>query len=181
MRKNPYFSWSHGTQRCSLRASSPFWDIVKSRRARGTREETLARSRAACFARPNMRACRYQRCFSRSVCLEEKVANFAMIVFEEGVESLHNRLLILGTISLTSKRFIGRVFYLSLTNFGIKYFSRRWIDNEKDPGKGKVDCSYMKQQSWYLSLQLVQLITCYCFVRWLVHQNKHLMIKNKEK
>ena len=40
-------------------------DIVKSTRARGTREETdpsrlrssLARSRAACFARPNRRAC----------------------------------------------------------------------------------------------------------------------------
>ena len=96
MRKKPYFSWSHGTQRCNLRASSPFLDVVKSRRARGTREDTLARSRAACFARPNRRACRYQRCFSRSVCLEEKVANVAMIVFEEGVESLHDRLLILG-------------------------------------------------------------------------------------
>ena len=87
----------------------------------------------------------------------------------------------LGERYFTSKRFIGWVFYLSLTNFGIKYFSSRWIDNEKDPGKGKVDCSYMKQQSWYLSLQLVQLITCYYFVRWLVHHNKHLMIKNKEK
>ena len=54
-----------------LRASSPFGDIVKSRRASGTREETRkrragassrlwrspARSRAACFARPNRRAC----------------------------------------------------------------------------------------------------------------------------
>ena len=39
----------------SLRASSPFGDIVKSRRARGMREET--RSRAACFARLNKRAC----------------------------------------------------------------------------------------------------------------------------
>ena len=34
----------------SLRASSPFGDIVKSRRAIGTR--VIARSRAACFARP---------------------------------------------------------------------------------------------------------------------------------
>ena len=53
----------------SLRANSPFGDIVKSGRARGTREETrrwglgkrvcrsLARSRAACFARANRRAC----------------------------------------------------------------------------------------------------------------------------
>ena len=57
----------------SLRASSPFGDIVKSTRARGTREETrlrgggeekgsvlarsLSRSRAARFARPNRRAC----------------------------------------------------------------------------------------------------------------------------
>ena len=71
----------------SLRASSPFGDIVKSRRARGTLKETrkrgageanenlwevvasspflgpsrlcrsFARSRAACFARPNRRAC----------------------------------------------------------------------------------------------------------------------------
>ena len=58
----------------SLRASSPFGDIVKSRCARGTREETqrgvgggggrerglghsLARSREACSAWPNRRAC----------------------------------------------------------------------------------------------------------------------------
>ena len=54
-----------------LRASSPFGDILKSRRASGTLEETrkrragassrlwrsLARSRAACFARLNRRAC----------------------------------------------------------------------------------------------------------------------------
>ena len=32
----------------------------------------------------------------KTVFLEEEVANVAMIVFEEGVESLHNRLLILG-------------------------------------------------------------------------------------
>ena len=44
----------------------------------------------------------------------------------------------------------------------------------------EVDGSYMKQQL-YLFLQLIQLITCYYFVRWLVHQNKNLMIKNKEK
>ena len=50
----------------SLRASSPVGDIVKSRPARGTREETLSpsrlrrslsRSRAARFARPHKRAC----------------------------------------------------------------------------------------------------------------------------
>ena len=34
----------------SLRASSPFGDILKSRRAIGTL--VIARSRAACFARP---------------------------------------------------------------------------------------------------------------------------------
>ena len=39
----------------SLRARSPSGDIVESTRARGTREET--RSRAACFARLNRRAC----------------------------------------------------------------------------------------------------------------------------
>ena len=53
-----------------MRTSSPFAHIVKSRRARGTREETrkrpggggglcrsFVRSSAACFARPNRRAC----------------------------------------------------------------------------------------------------------------------------
>ena len=45
----------------SLRASSPFGDIMKSTRARGTREET--RSRAAYFALPNRQlARRLPRC-----------------------------------------------------------------------------------------------------------------------
>ena len=57
--------WRSGACFCLLNtghlsplASSPYGDIVKSRRARGTPEETrklcrsLARSRAACFARP---------------------------------------------------------------------------------------------------------------------------------